>query len=87
MATAHLASGPLLSDPPSRYVTCDARNLVIDFDRLYPTQTTRYRPLHRRGPGRQYHRYSAGALRGACHWSPAFDLNAMPRDSLRDSGR
>jgi len=83
-STANLASGPQLSDPPARYVTCDARNLVIDFDRLYPTQTTRHRPLHKRGPGRQYHRYRAGALRGACRWSPAFQLDAMPRDLLRD---
>ena len=83
-STANLAGGPQLSDPPSRYVMCDARNLVVDFDRLYPTLTTRHRPWHKRGPGRQYHRYRAGALRGACHWSPAFRLDAMPRDLLRD---
>lgn len=83
-STTNLSTGPQLSDPPLRYVTCDAQNLVIDFDALYPTQTMRHRPLHRRGPGRQYHRYRAGALSGACRWLPAFDLNAMPRDQLRD---
>ena len=83
-STENLATGPQLGDPPARQVACDARNLVIDFDRLYPTVTTRHRPRHKRGPGRQYHRYRVGALLGACRWSPAFQLDALPRDLLRD---
>ena len=86
-ATASLAEGSqhVGGMPASRgYVTCDARNLVIDFDGLYPTRTTRHRPRHRRGPGRSYHRYRAGALSGACRWSPQFTLETMPRDLLRD---
>ena len=81
-ATANLVDG---SPHVGRgYVTCDATNLVIDFDGLYPARTTRHRPRHRRGPGRSYHRYRAGALLGACRWSPAFQLDALPRDLLRD---
>jgi hypothetical protein len=86
-ATSAVAEGsPRPGEAPTSrgYVTCDASNLVIDFDGLYPTRTTRYRPRHKRGPGRSYHRYRAGALLGDCRWSPTFELDTMPRDLLRD---
>ncbi len=85
-ATASVPESTLVGDLPASpgSVMCDASNLVIDFDGLYPTRTTRHRPRHRRGPGRSYHRYRAGTLLGACRWSPAFQLDAMPRDLLRD---
>lgn len=66
------------------HALAEAQDLVVDFSRLHPARTLRFRPRYKKGDGRQYHRYRDGALAGTCRLTPDFHLDRFPREHLRD---
>ena len=61
----HSTVHPQYEPEKAPHAIVDAENLVIDFSKLYPARTLRFRPHYKTGAGRQYHRYRPGALLGS----------------------
>jgi hypothetical protein len=61
---AHSTVHPLYEPEKAPHAIVDAQNLGIDFSKLTPARTLRFRPRYKTGAGAQYHRYRPGALFG-----------------------
>jgi hypothetical protein len=69
---------------PFPHAIVEARDLIVDFSRLYPARTLRHRPRYRMGRGCPYHRYRAGALSALCRWDDPSRISVLSQDHLRD---
>jgi len=72
----HSTVHPFYETEKTPHAIVDAEHLVIDFSKLHPARTIRFRPRYKTGRGRQYHRYRPGALLGSA--APAGEF-ARPR--------
>ena len=66
------------------HTLCDGANIVLDLDRMEPTDCVLSRPGYRCGPPSIWYQYAPGALSASCIRTESFTPEQFPNDHLKD---